>query len=118
MVRTRKADRMLRTYGAAELFGRAVKDLGCSELRRLSNPTRGIKCPFKADNSPCRKKGGVCSLALFEQDAAGIVSIVGNPVTTCPTRFLERNEIFRNKRNKIETCESNLSIINITGTPV
>ncbi len=54
----------------------------------------GTPCPFQVDN-PCNKKGGVCSLRLYEEIDGGPVSLTGPIITTCPQRFLERNEIFR-----------------------
>lgn len=94
MGRKPKEERILRRYGAAELFGRALKDLSAIELRRLAKPGCRMECPFKPGGGPCRKKGGVCSLALYEQDEAGHVRVVSAPVTTCPSRFLENNEVF------------------------
>ena len=85
----------MRRFGAAELFGQAVVSLTPDELRRSASAGyRESECPFRAGGKPCSKRGGVCSLALFEQDEAGAVRIVGMPVTTCPNRFLEGNKAF------------------------
>jgi hypothetical protein len=57
-------------------------------------------CPFKPPEPGkpvrrCNKKGGVCSLRMFVQDAAGVVHGNGEPVITCPNRFLEANLVVR-----------------------
>lgn len=94
----RRSDRVIRSrkrYGCGELFGQAVATLDAAELQRLSSaPNRNMPCPFKPGGAACHKKGGICSLALFEQDPSGTVRITGSPVTTCPSRFLEAGRIF------------------------
>ena len=50
-------------------------------------------CPFQP-NDLCSKKGGVCSLRLYEQAGSGPVSGVGPVITTCPLRFIEGQTIF------------------------
>ena len=52
----------------------------------------GNPCPFH-DKSPCFKKGGVCSLRLYEQGEHAVAG-VGHLVTVCPWRFLEQSAIF------------------------
>jgi len=54
-----------------------------------------MKCPFQPSNATCNKKGGVCSLRLYEQNDGGEVSGVGPPITTCPNRFQEEGYIYR-----------------------
>jgi hypothetical protein len=84
-----------RRYGAAELFGRAVISLGAEEMRRLAAIShRDVVCPFKPGGGVCHKKGGVCSLAVYEAADEDKVRLVETPVTTCPTRFLEGGRIF------------------------
>lgn len=83
-------------YGAAELFGHSLVDITPKELRALSSTdNRAIHCPFKPDRATCHKKGGVCSLGLYDRGVGGNVTILGSPVTTCPSRFLEGNEVFK-----------------------
>lgn len=53
----------------------------------------GKDCPFVL-NSTCNKKGGVCSLRLYEQVDSGPVHGTGPIITTCPNRFLEENTIY------------------------
>src|SRR3989442_8377970 len=89
---TSKAKRPSKRYGAAELFGRAIVSLTREELNRLSTANhKDMPCPYKADRAACHKKGGVCSLGLYERSKDQSVSMVGEPVTTCPSRFLEGN---------------------------
>jgi len=83
-------------YGAAELFGQAVEQITTSDLQRASRADhKRIRCPFKLENARCHKKGGVCSLVLFEREADGNVRISGRPVTTCPARFYEGEIVYR-----------------------
>src|SRR3972149_9054732 len=87
-------------YGAAELFGFDVSALKPKRIRELSMAVnKDVPCPFKvqeAGHAPptCSKKGGVCSLRQYVRDVSGKVSVTGEPVTTCPQRFLERNLVF------------------------
>lgn len=83
-------------FGAGELFGRAVASLPPAEIRQLSQTShKTVICPFKADNAQCHKSGGVCTLALYERDAKGTVSISPPLITTCPSRFLEKSIVFK-----------------------
>ena len=92
---TEDVRRPAKNFGAAELFGFAVPALMPSELQRLSmTPNRSQPCPFKSKRVACHKKGGVCSLGQYVRNASGDVCIVGTPVTTCPSRFLEGGLVF------------------------
>lgn len=94
--RQQPSNRPSRRYGAAELFGHALVGINPKQLQRVSSvDNRAISCPFKPDQASCHKKGGVCSLALYEKGANGDVSILESPVTTCPSRFLEGNTVFK-----------------------
>jgi hypothetical protein len=92
---------MASRYGTGELYGFDFSTLPPERVRELSSaPHRSLVCPFKpvqlgkpAPN--CNKKGGVCSLRQFVQDGQGRVEGMGEPVTTCPNRFLEGNLIAR-----------------------
>ncbi|MBI4000507.1 MAG: hypothetical protein HY348_01820 [Nitrospira defluvii] len=93
---TPKLKRPSKRYGAAELFGRAITSLPWEELNHLSSKNhKEVPCPFKASNATCHKKDGVCSLGLYELGENEAVSMVGQPVTTCPSRFLEGDKIFQ-----------------------
>lgn len=92
----RSLRRPSKRYGAAELFGHSLIDIPPKELRTLSSTdNRAINCPFKPDRATCHKKGGVCSLALYDRRMDGQVTTLGSPVTTCPSRFLEENAVFK-----------------------
>lgn len=54
----------------------------------------GTPCPFQL-NRNCNKKGGVCSLRLYEQKDKGPVEGLHSPIATCPNRFLEDGMIFK-----------------------
>jgi hypothetical protein len=55
-------------------------------------------CPFLPDKSaPCWKKGGVCSLRLYEKNPDGLVSVDSERGTlraTCPSRFEQESTIY------------------------
>jgi hypothetical protein len=72
---------------AGQRFERAKTEIEVDALT-------GTPCPFQTDEK-CNKKGGVCSLRLYEQVGDGPVSGAGPLVTTCPTRFVEDGVIFR-----------------------
>lgn len=86
-------------YGTGELYGFDFSMLPAQRIRELSRAShRDIVCPFRPaqQGKPaprCNKKGGVCSLRRFEQDEQGKVEGMGEPVTTCPNRFLEENVV-------------------------
>ena len=93
--RKSKAQRFSRRYGAAELFGRAIVSLSREDLKRLSSANhKETLCPFKTGQVACHKKGGVCSLGLYQRNQDQTVSMIGQPVTTCPSRFLEGGKVF------------------------
>ncbi len=82
-------------YGTGELYGFDFSALPPERIRELASaPYKSQPCPFKPAQpgkpAPrCNKKGGVCSLRQFVQDGQGRVEGRGEPVTTCPNRFLE-----------------------------
>lgn len=84
-------------YGTGELYGLDFSALPPERIRELSLAShRDIECPFRTPEPGkpkpmCNKKGGVCSLRQFMQDDEGRVEARGEPVTTCPNRFLESN---------------------------
>ncbi|MDN5941461.1 MAG: hypothetical protein L0H94_06235 [Nitrospira sp.] len=79
-------------YGVGELFGLAVAALTPEELRKYSASGFKAACPHKASGGNCHKKGGVCSLIPLEEHD-GEVRVVGLPIATCPTRFLEKDRV-------------------------
>ncbi len=45
-------------------------------------------CPFQKNDTPCRKKGGVCSIQRYGEGEDGRIGFrQGNPVIVCPHRF-------------------------------
>ena len=84
-------------YGTGELYGFDFSTLSPERVRQMSSAShKDIECPFKPPElgkpvRKCNKKGGVCSLRLFVGDKAGSVRPQGEPVITCPNRFLEAN---------------------------
>jgi hypothetical protein len=82
-------------YGTGELYGFDFCALSPARTRELSSaPYKSQPCPFKPavagkSAGKCNKRGGVCSLRQLDQDAGGQVVGVGEPVITCPNRFLE-----------------------------
>ncbi len=86
-------------FGTGELYGFDFNGLTPERVRELSSaPYKSLACPFKLVQpgkpvAKCNKKGGVCSLRQFVQDRQGRVKPRGEPVTTCPSRFLEGNLI-------------------------
>jgi hypothetical protein len=88
-------------YGTGELYGFDFSALTAERVRRLSSVShRNVECPFMHAESGkprrrCNKKGGVCSLRLYVQDAHGQSVGRGEPVITCPNRFLEGDLVVR-----------------------
>jgi hypothetical protein len=89
-----------RRYAIGEWYGVGFEKMTAGARRaqaaeelRVDGLT-GKDCPFLI-NSACNKKGGVCSLRLYEQVEKAAVQSLGPIVTTCPNRFLEANEIYR-----------------------
>jgi hypothetical protein len=83
-------------YGIGELYGLDFAVLEHQRIRDLASANhRSMDCPFKMGapnqtNSKCSKRGGVCSLRRYSQDDHGKVTGIGEPVVTCPNRFLEQ----------------------------
>ena len=98
-----KSSKMLksrRRYSIGEWYGSGFETL--SPVQRFEQAKREIEvdgltnlaCPFHI-GTHCKKKGGVCSLRLYEQTGTGPVNGAGPIITTCPNRFLEGGSIFR-----------------------
>jgi hypothetical protein len=86
-------------YGAGELYGFDFSALTAGRIRELASTShREMPCPFKPAHKGkpvrrCNKKGGVCSLRLFAQDIGKPTELRGDPIVTCPNRFLEANTV-------------------------
>jgi restriction endonuclease NotI len=78
-------------FGVAELYGHDFSELPTALIRELAAAQFGSQpCPFKGGQ--CIKKGGVCSLRLYERRNE-IVAATGQLVTTCPQRFLDGGSV-------------------------
>ncbi|MBI4660977.1 MAG: hypothetical protein HY735_19260 [Verrucomicrobia bacterium] len=88
-------------YGVGELYGFDFSALPPERIRELSNiSNKQADCPFrpKEHGKPapkCNKKGGVCSLREYVQRQADEGQAIGEPVTTCPNRFLDSNLVVK-----------------------
>jgi hypothetical protein len=97
--KTPKLPKTRRRYSIGEWYGSPFETISPAERFRNAQAemetksTRGLICPFKKDR-PCHKKGGVCSLRLYEQTGDGPVRMTGPIITTCPARFIEDDVIF------------------------
>jgi hypothetical protein len=95
-----KKPKLRRRYSIGEWYGVGLETMSGSERFRRAkveydlDGLSGTRCPFQT-NTNCNKKGGVCSLRLYEQVEDGPVSGAGPLITTCPQRFLEGDAIFR-----------------------
>ena len=106
--RSRTTERVL--YGIGEWYGKSFVNLSAEE-RRFYAQLQQIQpkrlrpvqaCIPRSDDEvtmPCTKEGGVCSLRLYRREGEnGSVSpaagLAGDPCTTCPFRFYERQQVF------------------------
>lgn len=87
-------------YSIGEWYGVGFETLSPAyrlrkaQVERQTSALTGSACPFQT-NATCNKKGGVCSLRLYQQVENGAVTGTGPLITTCPNRFLEASQIFR-----------------------
>jgi len=94
-----KKSKIRRRYSIGEWYGTGLETLSPAQrLDRAKVEIRldtltGTPCPFQKDAN-CNKKGGVCSLRLYEQVDDGPITGSGPVITTCPLRFLEDEAIF------------------------
>ncbi len=95
-----KKPKLRSRYSIGEWYGVGFETLTPAGRFRLAkveydlDALTGTPCPFQADTK-CNKKGGVCSLRLYQQIGDGPVTGTGPVITTCPQRFLEGSAIFR-----------------------
>ena len=74
-------------YGIGEWYGNDFASLSPQAMQNLASAKASDRmCRFRG--GPCNKKGGVCSLRLYERDGETVVP-AGGLVTTCPQRFKE-----------------------------
>lgn len=79
-------------YGIAEWFGEPFVEMSVTKRMELAamamGETKAPACPFQRTHTPCRKKGGVCSIQRYGEGVDGrIGSRQGTPVIVCPHRF-------------------------------
>ena len=88
-------------YGIAEWYGHDLLAITPQERRKLANIALGNDlttpvCPFLQNNRPCHKRGGVCSLRLYEDDGNGNVQQShSTPLALCPSRFEQDNLLIK-----------------------
>ncbi|HEX5411371.1 MAG TPA: NotI family restriction endonuclease [Terriglobia bacterium] len=93
-------------FGIGEWYGVPLTALGLEQRRRFAqiqflpkSEKPRVPCPFQQDTE-CSKAGGVCSLQLYEKstDSGEVRPAAGEPGrlrTVCPSRFEERQLIYR-----------------------
>jgi len=98
--KTSKPPKTRKRYSIGEWYGRPFEAIPPAEWLRNAqteieiDSIRGLDCPFQKGRL-CNKKGGVCSLRLYEQTGDGPVTMSGPLITTCPNRLLEDDIIFQ-----------------------
>lgn len=94
-----KKPRTRRRYSIGEWYGVGFETLSPAKQHEWAkreievDALTGTPCPFQT-NAICNKKGGVCSLRLYEQVTGGPTAGIGPLITTCPNRFLESHLLF------------------------
>lgn len=94
-------------FGIGEWYGHSFVQLTKEQRRSyakiapVQTKQSAPPCPFQSTsgiNIPCSKKGGICSLRLYEQDAGGNVQPVGGNAgklrVTCPHRFKQNGTVY------------------------
>ncbi len=95
-----------RKFGIGEWYGRLFKNLSIRERKELADlaqkPVKSVQreCLYRCFSDQlfyCNKKGGVCSLILYEKNENDEIYIPSdvNLVTTCPNRFYQDDLIFK-----------------------
>ena len=87
-------------YGIGEWFGVPLTVLPPIRRQEFAAAALGntpqLPCPFQANQPPCRKAGGVCSLQLYGEGEDGRISAPeAAPVIVCPARFEQDRMIIR-----------------------
>ena len=96
------SDKIKTRYGIAEWYGQSFTSLKAPQRTIYAKHALGEaddgrpQCPFQANQPPCSKKGGVCSIQRYTQNAKDrLGDPVGEPVITCPNRFEEGSLVSR-----------------------
>ena len=87
-------------YGIAEWYGEPFFGLTVQRRQALAAIALGEEeapvCPFQSGGTPCRKRGGVCSIQRHVEGPRGRSGAQqGKPVIVCPHRFREGNLVTR-----------------------
>jgi hypothetical protein len=92
-------------FGIGEWFGKPFANLSVADRKRLaaialtSSLSDYPPCPFQVESKRCNKKGGICSLRLYNAEPGGLASVLtgadGELRIVCPERFDQANLIFR-----------------------
>ena len=88
-------------YGIAEWYGNDLLSIAPEERRTLATAALGEHsetpvCPFQQNDRRCHKRGGVCSLRLYEDDGKGSVQLTeATPLALCPSRFEQDNLLLK-----------------------
>ena len=87
-------------YGICEWYGSPLSALTPVQRRERAAASLGnaspLPCPFRVDQPPCKKAGGVCSLQVYPEGTDGRVGVpVTSPVTVCPERFEQDHIVIR-----------------------
>jgi hypothetical protein len=94
-----------RRFGIGEWYGQVLQYLTSEQKKRFGSIQRmkgnrpRVPCPFRGDEA-CNKKGGVCSLRLYEESpdvegtAKPVTGDLGHLRITCPNRFLQGGTVF------------------------
>ncbi len=81
-------------YGIGELYGADFSRLTCQRIRELASASfKTQPCPFKSPAGMCSKKGGVCSLRLYQEEEGKVTPATHELITTCPTRFYQNDTV-------------------------
>lgn len=91
-------------FGIGEWFGHSFVNLSAKQRRQFSKialhqtKANAPPCPFKPGQQNCTKKGGICSLRLYEPkengEATALVGPEGDLRATCPHRFKQDNTVY------------------------
>lgn len=110
MVRRKNPSAMRIRYGIGEWYGKSFTALTLEERSIFSNvrsPKSQLCIPRSTEDNPvpCVKRGGVCSLRLYQSDSnTNRVEASSGPeafCTLCPHRFKESGVIFEWVGNEI-----------------
>lgn len=92
-------------FGIGEWYGHSFARLTVEQRRAYAaialhqTKANSPVCPFKLDGGKCTKKGGICSLRLYEWAGDGTAKVLEGPDgdlrCTCPIRFRQGSIIYR-----------------------